>query len=135
MCFLPKIMFHFKTGYTMYIPVYLWYIPCEIHVLAFLVAHPRLEASDRDFIQIFSVLDTDRPSTRGWGRPKFHNQVLISKTWLPLRELGPAPSAQPYSKASFCRLLYLCGIVEVALPSRKHGTRGTRPRRSSTRPT
>jgi hypothetical protein len=64
--------------YLWYIPVYPWYIPCEIHVLAFLVAHPRLEASDQDFLQIFSVLDTDRPPTRGWGRPKFHNQVLIS---------------------------------------------------------
>ncbi len=52
-----------------------------------------------------------------------------------LREVGPAPSAQPHSKASFCRLLYLCGIVEVAFPSRKHGMSGTRPRRSSTFPT
>jgi hypothetical protein len=26
----------------------------------------------------FSVLATERPPTRGWGRPKFHNQVLIS---------------------------------------------------------
>ncbi len=46
----------------MYIPVYPWYITCEIHVRAFLVAHPRLEASDRDFLRIFSVLDTDRPN-------------------------------------------------------------------------
>jgi hypothetical protein len=60
--------------YTRYIPG----IPCENHVLAFLVAHPRLEASDRDFPRIFSVLATDRPPTRGWGRPKFHNLVLIS---------------------------------------------------------
>ena len=107
--------------------VYTMHIPCGSHVLAFLVAHPRLEASDRDFRRIFSVLDTERPPTRGWGRPKFHNQVLILQTWLPLREVGTAPSAQPYSKASSCRLLYLCGIlvVEVAFPSRKHGMSGT----------
>ena len=34
-----------------------------------------------------------------------------------------------------CRLAYLWGIVEVALPSRKHGMRGTRPRRSWILPT
>jgi hypothetical protein len=50
------------------------------------------------------VLATERPPTRGWGRPKFHSQVLISKTWLPLREVGPASQ---HSKASRCRLLYL----------------------------
>ncbi len=57
--------------------VYTMHIPCESHVLAFLFAHPRLEASDLDFLRIFSVLATERPPTRGWGRPKFHNQVLI----------------------------------------------------------
>ena len=31
------------------------HIPCGSHVRAFLVAHPRLEASDRDFLRIFSV--------------------------------------------------------------------------------
>ncbi len=53
----------------------------------------------------------------------------------PPRGHGRAASAQQHSKASFCRLLYLCGIVEVVFPSRKHGMSGTRPRRSSTLPT
>ena len=30
-----------------------------------------------DFLRIFSVLATERLPTRGWGLPKFHNQVLI----------------------------------------------------------
>ena len=64
--------------YTWIYQVYTRHIPCESQVRAFLVAHPRLEASDRDFLRIFSVLATERPPTRGWGRPKFHNQVLIS---------------------------------------------------------
>ncbi len=34
-------------------------------------------------------------------------------------------------KACFCRAVYLYGMVEVVLPSRKHGTGGTYPRRSS----
>ncbi len=35
--------------------------------------------------RIFSVWATERQATRGWGRPKFHSQVLIWYTWLPLR--------------------------------------------------
>jgi hypothetical protein len=60
------------------------HIPCKSHLQAFLVAHQRLpvdesvEDSDWDFTRIFSVLATERPPTRGWGRPKFNNQVLIS---------------------------------------------------------
>jgi hypothetical protein len=77
-----KGMIYCQTGYTRYIPgichVYTMHIPCEGHFLAFLVAHPRLEASDLDFLRIFSILATERPPTRGWGRPKFHSQVLIS---------------------------------------------------------
>ncbi len=57
--------------------VYTMHIPCKSHMQAFLVAHLHLEASDRDFLRIFSVLATERPPTLGWGRPKFHNQVLI----------------------------------------------------------
>ncbi len=37
-----------------------------------------------DLLQIFSVLATERLATLGWGRPKFHSQVLASYTWLPL---------------------------------------------------
>ena len=48
----------------MYIPVYSLYIPCKIHVLAFLVAHPRLEASDRDFLWISSVLAREAAHAR-----------------------------------------------------------------------
>ena len=63
--------------YTWIYQVYTRHIPCESQVRAFLVAHQRLEASDWDFLRIFSVLATERQPTRGWGRPKFHNQVLI----------------------------------------------------------
>jgi hypothetical protein len=31
-------------------------------------------------------LATESPPTRGWGLPKFHSQVLISYTWLHLRD-------------------------------------------------
>ena len=83
-----------------------------------------------------SVLTTESPPTRGWGLPKFHSQVLISYTWLPLRDPWLAPSAHPNSKACFCRGAYLpvYGMVDVALPWRKQGKRGTRPRRSSVLP-
>ncbi len=72
-----KGMIYYQTGYTRYNPciyhVYTMHMPCEGSFLSRLVAHPRLEASDRDFRQRFSVLATERPPTRGWGRPKFHN--------------------------------------------------------------
>ncbi len=65
--------------YTRYIPyTYQAYTMRRYHLLARLVANPHLEASDRDFLRIFSVLGTERPPTRGWGRVKFHSQVLIS---------------------------------------------------------
>jgi hypothetical protein len=70
--------------------VYSKHIPCKGPLLASLVPHPRLKASDRDIRRIFSVLATERQPTRGWGRPKFHNQVLISQTWLPLDKVGLA---------------------------------------------
>ena len=66
--------------------VYFRYIPCIYHAytmrrsLASPLSCPSAlgpEASDRDFHQSFSVLATERPPIRGWGRPKFHNQVLI----------------------------------------------------------
>ncbi len=65
------------------------------------------------------------------------SQLLISKTWLHLRNAGPWPSAHPIAKTCFCRAAYLYGMLEAVLPSRKHGkTRsGTHPRRSSTLPT
>ncbi len=101
--------------------MYILYI-CHAKVYTYamqssLVAHARLAAQDRDFPRIFSVLATERQPTQDWGHPKFHIQVLISQTWLPLRELGPVPSAQLHSKASFCWQLYLYGIVKVAFPS------------------
>ena len=65
--------------YTRYIPcIYYTYTMRRSHpclLTKFLVAHPRLEASELDFLWI---LATERPPMRGWGRPKFHNQVLIS---------------------------------------------------------
>ncbi len=124
-----KGMIYCQTGYTRYIHgiyhVYTAHIPCDGHLRARLVAHPRLEASDRDFRRSFSVLATERPPMRGWGRPKFHNQVLISQTWVHLREFGPAPSAQPHFNLKvslrWLPVLCLCGIVEVAFLSIKHG--------------
>ncbi len=69
-------------AYTRYVygiyHVYTMNIPCDGDLQARLVARPRLEASDRDFRRSFSVLATERSPTRGWGCPKFHNQVLIS---------------------------------------------------------
>ncbi len=54
-----------QTGYTTDIPgiyhVYTGHIPYEGHLRARLVAHPRLEASDLEFLRIFSVLATERP--------------------------------------------------------------------------
>ncbi len=71
-----------------------------------------------------------------WYIPCIHHVYTIMTRMYPshdiLRVVGPAPSAQPHSKVSRCQLLYLCGIVEVAFPSKKHGMRGTLPRRSST---
>ena len=64
--------------YSRYIPCIYHAYSCNGHLRARLVAQPRLEASDRDFRRSFSVLATERSPTRGWGRPKFHNQVLIS---------------------------------------------------------
>ncbi len=52
-------MIYCQTGYTRDIPwilhLYTRYIPCEGHSRARFVAHPRLEALDREFLQIFSV--------------------------------------------------------------------------------
>ncbi len=63
-----KGMIYCQTGYARYIPgichVYTMHIPCEGHFRAFLVAHPRLEASDRDFLRIFSVLATEAAHAR-----------------------------------------------------------------------
>ncbi len=54
--------------YTRYIP-YIYYVyTMQMSLRDSLVAHTRLAASNREFPRIFS----------GWGRPKFHNQVLIS---------------------------------------------------------
>ncbi len=64
--------------YTRYIPGIYYTYTCSGHLRARLVAHASLAASVRDFPRIFSVLATERPPTRGWGRPKFQNQVLIS---------------------------------------------------------
>ncbi len=63
-------MFYCKTGYIRYIPgiyhVYTrhtMYIPDKDHLRARLVSssYPRLEASDLDFLLIFSVLATESP--------------------------------------------------------------------------
>jgi hypothetical protein len=50
------------------------------------VFQARLDVSDLARLRISSVLTTESPPTRGWGLPKFHSQVLISYTWLPLRD-------------------------------------------------
>jgi hypothetical protein len=50
------------------------------------VFQARRDVSDLESLRISSVLTTESPPTRGWGLPKFHIQVLISYTWLPLRD-------------------------------------------------
>ena len=40
------------------------------------VSQARRDVSDLDFLRILSVLATESPPTRGWGLPKFHNQVI-----------------------------------------------------------
>ena len=54
--------------------------------LACRVFQARRDVSDLESLRISSVLTTESPPTRGWGLPKFHIQVLISYTWLPLRD-------------------------------------------------
>jgi hypothetical protein len=85
-------------------------------------------------LRIFHIFATGIPATRGWGRQKFRSQVLISYTWLPLRNprLCPSTNLNSKSRLQVCRAAYLCGIVELVLPSRKHGNNGTRPRTSPT---
>jgi hypothetical protein len=58
------------------------------------VFQARRDVSDLECLRIFSVLATESPPTRGWGLPKFHSQVLISYTWLPLRDPWLAPSVK-----------------------------------------
>ena len=54
--------------------------------LACRVFQARRDVSDLERLRISSVLTTESPPTRGWGLPKFHIHVLISYTWLPLRD-------------------------------------------------
>ncbi len=54
-------------------------------LLARRVSQALFAAAALHLLRIFSVLATERQATRGWGRPKFHSQVLTSYTWLPLR--------------------------------------------------
>ena len=84
-------------------------------------------ASPLQLLRISTVLATERPATRGWGRPKFHSQALTSYTWLPLRISSPlaGQSEQLNWKSQPCQTGYLCGMMEVVLPSRKHGKSGT----------
>ncbi len=64
-------------GYTRYIPcIYQTYTIRRS--LASPLSCPSALGSLRPRLLIFSVLATERPPTRGWGRPKFHSQVLIS---------------------------------------------------------
>ena len=117
-----KMQFYTAWISERYIPgiyqVYTYHMSSAAILRAFLVSQARLDVSDLDFLRILSVLATESPPTLGWGLPKFHSQSLISYTWLPLRDAGPWPSAHPYSKACFCRPVYLYGIVDVELPSR-----------------
>ncbi len=53
----------------------------------------------------------------------------------PLRGRNRTIGTAALKSVPLSRLLYFCGIVEVVFLSRKHGMRGTLPRRSSTLPT
>ena len=85
------------------------------------VFQARIDVSDLARLRISSVLTTESPPTRGWGLPKFHSQVLISYTWLPLHDPWLAPSAHPNSKACFCRGAYLpvYGMVRRGIAMKK----------------
>ena len=91
--------------------------------LAGRVSQPLFAASHLQLLRISTVLATERLATRGWGRPKFHSQALTSYTLLPLRISSPlaGQSEQLNWKSQPCQTVYLCGMVEVVLPSRKHG--------------
>jgi hypothetical protein len=130
-------MIYCQTGHTRYIPciyhVYAMHIPCEGHLQAFLVAHPLGSLRLGLPSELLSFGHREAAHARlGPSKDPRPGADLVNMAAPPRGHGRAAPSAQPHSKASFCRLLYLCGIVEVAFPSRKHGMSGTRPRRSST---
>ena len=71
-----------KTHILQYIPgiylVYTGHCPPATHFLARFVTQALLAASDLDALLIRLALGTNRPPTRGWGRPNDHSHVLIS---------------------------------------------------------
>ena len=71
-----------KTHILQYIPgiyqVYTGHCPPATHFLARFVTQALLAASDLDALRSRWALDTDRPPTRGCGRPNDHSHVLIS---------------------------------------------------------
>jgi len=116
--FYTQNMFYWKTGYAMYIQcIYHVYnhddkiITGQGHTRALLVAHPRLAASDRDF-------NHREPAHARLGPAK------VPQPGVDLVDMAAPPRCRASSistaalKESFCLLLYLCGIVEVAFPSR-----------------
>ena len=75
--------------------VYSLYTPCIYHAytmrrsLAIPLGCPSALGSLRPGLpsELFSFGHREVAPTRGWGCPKFHNQVLISLTWLNLNVL------------------------------------------------
>jgi hypothetical protein len=130
----PKVKpeFYYKTGYTRYIPgIYYTYTMQKSG--SSLLSCPSALGSLRQGLpsDLLSFGHREVAHAR-LGQSKVPQPGVDVINMAAPPRIRPAPLAQQHSKASFCWLLYLCGIVEVAFPSRKHGMRGTLPRRSST---
>jgi hypothetical protein len=122
-------MIYCQAGYTRYIPgiYYAYTMPRSLASplkcpLSFGSLRPRVP------LDLLSFGHRDAAHTRlGPSKPG----VDLVNMAAPL-QVRATPLAQQHSKVSFCLLLYLCGIIEIPFPSRKHGMRGTLQRRSST---
>ena len=72
-----------STKYMFYPSVVsVWYISFAARLRTIWVCVARLDDSDLAFRRIFSVLATERSSTRRGGRPKFHTVPAICSSWL-----------------------------------------------------
>ena len=120
-----------------YIAVYTWYIPS---IYPSLSPSRTLSCPLRHPGSLSSLRPGCLEDPLSFGHRQAANARLRAPEW-------PQPRVDLVNMASFprgpacrlayreCRLAYLWGIVEVTLPSRKHGMRGTRPRRSWILPT
>ncbi len=73
----PKGMFYYKTRYTKYKPGIDYAYTMRKSCASLLSGPSALGSLGPGLPSDLLNLATDRLPTRGWGRPKFHNQVLI----------------------------------------------------------